>query len=106
MAQFDVHRNHGRQADAIPYVVTVQSSLFDDYRRRVVIPLVRKSYLDAVLVPKFNPTFKIEGEDVVLHPLEIVSVDMRNLGEFVSSLAESGQQIADAIDVMTTRAHR
>jgi toxin CcdB len=39
MAQFDVHRNIGRHEDAIPFVV-VQSSQFDGYRRRVVVPLV------------------------------------------------------------------
>jgi hypothetical protein len=30
MAQFDVHRNIGKQREAIPYVV-VRSSLFDSY---------------------------------------------------------------------------
>ncbi len=29
MAQFDVHRNTGRHRDDIPYVVLVQSSLYD-----------------------------------------------------------------------------
>ena len=43
MAQFDVHRNVGGHKDAIPFVVVAQSRLFDDYRRRVVIPLVRKA---------------------------------------------------------------
>jgi toxin CcdB len=36
MAQFDLHKNKGPLKDTIPYVV-VQSSLFDGYRRRVVI---------------------------------------------------------------------
>ena len=35
MAQFDVHRNPGRHSDSIPFVVIVQSTLYDDYRRRV-----------------------------------------------------------------------
>jgi hypothetical protein len=48
MAQFDVHRNDGPNRDAIPYVVIVQSSLFDEYRRRVVVPLVRQSHLEAI----------------------------------------------------------
>ena len=106
MAQFDVHRNHGQHREAIPYVVTIQSSLFDDYRRRVLIPLVRESYLDAVLVPRFNPIFEIEKTKVVLHTLENVSVDVGKLGAYVSSLAESGQQIVDAINALVTRAHR
>ena len=105
MAQFDVHRNRGRNHDAIPYVVIVQSSIFDDYRRRVVVPLVRKSYLVSVSFPRFNPTFRIEQTAVVLHPLEIVSVAKKNLGPFVRSLADDGQRIIDALDQLTTRAH-
>jgi toxin CcdB len=105
MAQFDIHRNRGSNHEAIPFVVIVQSSIFDDYRRRVVIPLVRKSYLDQVALPRFNPIFNIEDIDVVLHPLEMVSIDVRNLGELVSSLDHSGQQVIDAIDALITRAH-
>jgi len=43
MPQFDVHRNAGKHKDTIPFVVVVQSSRFDAYRRRVVVPLVRAS---------------------------------------------------------------
>ena len=45
MPQFDVHRNKGTLRDAIPFVVIVQSSLFDGYKRRVVVPLVRRTVL-------------------------------------------------------------
>lgn len=105
MAQFDVHRNGGQNRDAIPYVVIVQSSIFDDYRRRLVVPLVKKSYLDAVSLPRFNPTFIIENTPVVLHPLETVSIARNKLGRFVQSLADEGQQIIDAVDELITRAH-
>ena len=74
MAQFDVHRNIGRHRESVPFVVVAQSRLFDSYRRRVVIPLVRKAELGQVPDPRLNPTFKINGIVVVLHPLEIVSV--------------------------------
>jgi hypothetical protein len=48
MTQFDVYRNPGRHRDSIPFVVVVQSSLYDDYRRRVVVPLVDKSSIGKV----------------------------------------------------------
>ena len=48
MAQFDVHRNPGKQREAIPFVVVVQSSLYDGYRRRVVIPLALRSSLSSL----------------------------------------------------------
>lgn len=106
MAQFDVHRNTGRHRDDIPYVVLVQSSLYDSYRRRVVVPLVMKSALGKVVNPRFNPAFKIENVPVVLHPLEIVSIANEQLGEFVLSLQDSGDVIAAALDELLTQAWR
>lgn len=105
MAQFDVHRNPGQNRDSIPFVVVVQSAVFDDYARRVVIPLVKKSHLGAVHHARFNPCFTIKGVSVVLHPLEIVSVPVNKLGKRISSLAEHGLRIIDAIDGLVTRAY-
>lgn len=104
MAQFDVHRNTGKHRDDIPYVVLVQSSLYDSYRRRVVVPMVRKSTLGKVSNPRFNPAFKIENIQVILHPLEIVSVPNELLGEYVQSLSSEGSRIMDALDELLTRA--
>jgi toxin CcdB len=104
MAQFDVHRNTGKHRDDIPYVVLVQSSLYDGYRRRVVVPMVRKSALGKVSNPRFNPAFKIENIQVVLHPLEIVSVPNELLGEYVRSLSSEGSRIMDALDELLTQA--
>ena len=104
MAQFDVHRNIGKHRDAIPYVVLVQSSLYDSYRRRVVVPLVRKSALGKISNPRFNPTFKIKNIYVVLHPLELVSVANEQLGGFVKSLSKEGDRIMDALDELLTKA--
>lgn len=104
MAQFDVHRNIGKHKDDIPYVVLVQSSLYDSYRRRVVVPLVRKAALGKISNQRFNPSFKIETLQVVLHPLEMVSVPNEQLGEYVQSLATAGNRIMDALDELLTQA--
>jgi len=98
MAQFDVHRNTGKHRDTIPYVVVVQSAQFDTYRRRVVVPLVRASAIGEVSYASFNPTFKIRGTSVVLHPLDIVSVPVDQLGEVVGSLSDDSQLIVAALD--------
>lgn len=106
MPQFDVHRNRGALRESIPYVVVVQSSLFDGYRRRVVVPLVRRSSLSKqvhLVVSRLNPMFRIQGLDVVLHPLDMVSVAADQLGECVGSLGDQGQQITDALDELLTR---
>ena len=104
MPQFDVHRNTGRHRDSIPFVVVVQSSQFDAYRRRVVVPLVRASAIGKISYASFNPTFKVRGTAVVLHPLEIVSVPVDQLGERVGSLSDESQSIVAALDELLTRA--
>ena len=106
MAQFDVHRNKGALRDSIPFVVIVQSAQFDRYRRRVVVPLVRQSLLPRntpTVGTRMNPAFVIEGVPVVLHPLDMVSVAVDQLGEVVGSLDQEGQVVADALDELLTR---
>jgi toxin CcdB len=104
MPQFDVHRNTGKHKDSIPFVVVVQSARFDSYRRRVVVPLVRSTMIGKISFAGFNPTFKIRGVAVVLHPLEIVSVPVDQLGEAVGSLSDESQLIIAALDELLTRA--
>jgi toxin CcdB len=104
MAQFDVHRNTGNHKDSIPFVVIVQSAQFDSYRRRVVVPLVRASALGKIGHRTFNPTFKIRGTAVVLHPLEIVSIPVDKLGALVGSLKQEGQSVMAALDELLTQA--
>ncbi|MEY3509446.1 MAG: hypothetical protein RJA56_1076 [Pseudomonadota bacterium] len=106
MAQFDVHLNPGPMRATVPMVVVVQSSLFDDYRRRLVVPLVLRSALPAgakVAGTRMNPVFKIKGQTLVLHPLDMVSVAMDQLGPCVASLADQGPLMADALDELLTR---
>jgi toxin CcdB len=88
MAQFDVHRNKGIQKDSIPYVVVIQSARFDSYRRRVVVPLVlRQDALAGASISesRMNPIFSVGGVEVVLNPLQTVSVAVDQLGIVVES---------------------
>jgi toxin CcdB len=104
MAQFDVHENTGRHKDTIPFVVIVQSSQFDSYLRRVVVPLVRAREIGPKRFETFNPTFTVRSVKVVLHPLEIVSIPVDQLGVQVGSLDDSAQEIIAALDELLTRA--
>lgn len=105
MAQFDVHRNPGQSRDAIPYVVALQSSMYDEYHRRVVIPLVKQSHFKVGFPARFNPLFTIKGVKVVLDPLDMLSMPLDKLGKPVASLAEHGKLICDAVDELMTRAY-
>ena len=103
MAQFDVHRNTGRQRETIPFVVVVQSSLYARSGRRVVVPLVRRSTLGNLPESPLNPQFRVDGVDVVLNPLEIVSVPVDALGQSVGSLAMSSDDVLRALDELLSR---
>jgi len=106
MGQFDVHRNKGASKEDIPFVVVVQSSLFDGYGRRLVVPLVRRHALpkqSSIHGSRLNPVFKIKGVDVALHPLDMVAVARGDLGEVAGSLSDRGQDITDALDELFTR---
>lgn len=50
-----------------------------------------------------NPVFKMGSVELVLHPLDTVSVALDHLGEAVASLSSHGQQITDAQDELLTR---
>ena len=106
MAQFDVHSYRGPRRDDVAYVVLVQSALYDGYRRRVVVPLLRRDALLSGMKSvgsRLTPVFEVEGVAVVLHPLDMVSMDVAALGTKVASLAEHGQAITDALDEVLTR---
>ncbi len=104
MALFDVRLNPGPMRGTVPMVV-VQSSLFDGYRRRVVLLVLRSTLPRGANVAgtRMNPVFKVKGQTLVLHPLDMVSVANDHLGPCVGSLSEHGQAIADALDGLLTR---
>lgn len=105
MAQFDVHRNPGQTRRHIPFVVIVQSAVFDDYGRRLVIPLVDAASFDNGEHGRFNPAFTVQGIKVILHPLDMTSIPLTRLDAPVASLASEGDTIISAIDELITRAY-
>ena len=48
--------------------------------------------------------YAVEGIEVVLHSLEIVSVATDQLGEKIATLAQDGDRITGAMDELLTRA--
>ena len=90
MAQFDVHHNPTLQRDTIPFVVLVQSGKYESYRGRVVVPLVRRSALPAnstTVGSRLNPVVNVQGLELVMHPLDMGSLTLDQLGSCVGSLA-------------------
>jgi len=87
-----------------PYLVVVQSSLFRRHDRRLAIPLVLAQHLRGELDSRLSPRFRIEGQDVVLATLDLASFPLKAFGPSVGSLAEQGDEIIAAIDLVISRA--
>lgn len=104
MAQFDVHRNAGRQRQDYPFVVVVQSAQFDDFPRRVVVPLARFARAAAQRHPDLTPEILVEREVLYLDPLQLQSMPRDALGPAIASLAQDSDRITKAIDAVITRA--
>jgi toxin CcdB len=89
----------------VPFVLILQSSFFDQYKRRLVAPLVLKKVLakDAFSDRRTFPVFRIKAKEVVLNPLDIVSLTLPQIGPLVGSLADHGQVIQDSLDEVFSR---
>ena len=100
MAQFDVCLNANPDgAGAIPYLLEIQSDLLEPVSTRVVVPLALLSERGRPAT-HLNPTFQIEGEQVVMITEQIAGIPKRILGEKVLSLGSERDQIMAAVDFL------
>ncbi len=100
---YDTPGDKGGEFRDPPQSKILRDKLKDAKKQAEVAPLVRKELLGPIADPSFNPTFTIESIDVVLHPLEMVSIPVSQLGSRVGSLSEAGDQIIRAIDQLLRR---
>ena len=103
MAQFDVFANaNNRTVKQFPYLLEVQSNLFEDANRAVYIPLVSESALkkpDEVL----NAAFTVAGNPVRLFPLDISSAPRSAMGKLMGNAQDDSDLIVAAMDLLFAR---
>lgn len=61
-------------------VVDVQSDLLNPTSTRVVVPLVPAADLQGAQPGRLTPSFEIEGQTLMLLPLQMAAVPLRELG--------------------------
>ncbi len=79
MRQFDVLRNPGRQREAVPYLVVLQSTRFEGAKTRFVAPLILASQAN-VREHYLAPRFMIEGTLVVMDVFNLATLPVERLG--------------------------
>ena len=103
MAQFDVFVNtNSKTVKQFPYLLEVQSNLFEDANRAVYIPLVSQGTLkkpDEVL----NAAFKIGDKPVRLFPLDISSAPRSAAGKLVGNVQDDSDSVVAAMDLLFAR---
>ena len=100
MAQFDVHRNSGRDIRHIPFLLDVQSDLISSAGSRIVVPLVRTHAFGEPRAPRLYPVFMVDNISVVMVTTDLASILRSELGTKVTSLAEHRDTIRDALDFL------
>lgn len=101
MARFDVYANPGAQSATTPYLLDVQSDLFDGLDSRVVVPLRRLEQFPKVkLSERLTPVLSINGEACLMETPNLAAVPQRVLKSPVTSLADRSSDITAALDFL------
>ena len=82
-----------------PYLLEVQSNLFEDANRAVYIPLVSERALkkpDEV----FNAALTVAGNSVRLFPLDISSAPRSAMGKLVGNVQDDSDLVVAATDLL------
>ena len=61
-------------------VVDVQSDLLNPINTRVVVPLIEAADLPGAQPGRLTPVFEVEGQAVMLLPLQMAAIPLRELG--------------------------
>lgn len=103
MAQFDVYENADKTSvTQFPYLLEVQSNVFEDSNRAVYIPLI---FADKLTKPDetLNAVFALSGAEVRMFPLDIASAPRSVVGSKVANLTSEGDKVVAALDLLFAR---
>jgi toxin CcdB len=79
--------------------VQCQSDFLDHLESRFVIPILPRAAVSK-LIRKLNPIFVIDNRALVLFPQFALSLDRREIGRPIASLAHEQDRIIDALDML------
>lgn len=100
MSQFYLYKNlNSDTSESYPYLLSIQSNLFDDLNTRVVIPL--SSYRS--ISRNFNqltPVIELNNEKYILMTHLISSVSEKELSELVMDLNDLRTNFLSALDML------
>lgn len=97
MAQFDVYKNPNEVTQKqFPYLIDIQNNLHSRMHSRVMVPLA----IGISPIKYLTPLLRIEEQEVVMCTMDITSVAVENIGEFVLNGQAYRQEIENALDFL------
>jgi toxin CcdB len=101
MAQFNIYSNtNSSTKDSYPYLLDIQSSLFDSLDTRLVIPLALVAKQKHQPIKGLTPILKIKSNEYILLTSQMAGVHKNNLGNHVLDFNTNRQEIISAIDFL------
>ncbi len=102
MAQFEVYRNPNKaSAQAVPFLLDVQSDFLSGFSTRVVVPLAPTESVGKS-AQRLHPQFQIDGVRMVMMTELLAAAPALALGASVISLASQRDDIIAALDFLIT----
>lgn len=95
MARFDVYQNESGPG----YLLDVQSDILGGLNTRVVVPLLPESSAP-LPANRLNPTFSIEGQELVMATQYMAAIPERELQSNVGNLGYKQDEISSALDML------
>lgn len=101
ISYFDVVPNPMQQArKARPFYVCVQHKLLDHLRTRIMAPLL--STEGDRRQTRLYPHLNVGDRMVILDPTDLVTIEVRHLGQPVANLSSESFRIVAALDLVFT----
>lgn len=95
MARFDVYRRN----DGPGFLLDCQADILGSLNTRLVVPLLPPAN-GPKPITRLNPTFQVQGEQVVMFTQFAATIPMRELEERVDSLAKEDHVVMNALDML------
>lgn len=96
MARYDVYPG----SRGLGYLLDCQSELLGDLVTRVVVPLMSAKGFEPV--PRLNPAFAINGEELIMATQLIFAIPRDRLQRPIANLESEHFTIVGALDVLLT----
>lgn len=101
MSDFQVFENPVTTIrNAIPFVVSIQSGMFDTLSSRLVVPLYVRS--PEKRIESLAPVVSFDGQDLIFMTYEMTAFRVGELEEPVGSLETERYRLLQAIDLLIT----